>query len=36
MFGELVREYVQRGESLENIYLLSVRAFHNARIALGD
>ena len=36
MFGELVREYLQAGESTENVYLVAVRAFHNARVYLGD
>ena len=36
MFGELVREYIDRSESTDNVYLLAVRAFHNARVYLGD
>ena len=36
MFGELVREYLMAGESEANIYIVAVRAFHNARLALGD
>ncbi len=36
MFGELVRQYLDAGESESNIYILAVRAFHNARLALGD
>lgn len=36
MFGELVRQYLHQYESSDNIYLLSVRAFHHARIYLGD
>lgn len=36
MFGQMVYEYISRGESESNIYILAVRAFHNARVALGD
>ena len=36
MFGALVREYLIAGESEANIYIVSVRAFHHARIHLGD
>lgn len=36
MFGQMVYQYIVRGESEANIYLLAVRAFHNARVALGD
>ena len=36
MFGSLVREYLVAGESEANIYIVSVRAFHNARVYLGD
>lgn len=36
MFGLLVREYLDAGESSDNIYIVSVRAFHHARIHLGD
>ena len=36
MFGLLVLEYLQAGESESNIYIVSVRAFHHARVYLGD
>ena len=36
MFGSLVREYLMAGESESNIYIVSVRAFHHARVYLGD
>lgn len=36
MFGQMVREYLDRSESTDNVYLLAVRAFHNARVYLGD
>ena len=35
MFGLLVREYLL-SESTDNVYLVAVRAFHNARVYLGD
>lgn len=36
MFGELTAEYIARNESDSSVYILAVRAFHNARLALGD
>jgi hypothetical protein len=36
MFGLLVLEHLYSGDSEQNIYILAVRAFHNARIYLGD
>ena len=36
MFGELVRQYLNTQQSTDNVYLVAVRAFHNARIYLGD
>lgn len=37
MFGGMVADYIARGESVENIYILAVRAGHNANTFLdGD
>ncbi len=36
MIGERVRQYLNTQQSTDNVYLVAVRAFHNARVYLGD
>lgn len=36
MFGGMVAEYIANNQSPDDIYILAVRAFHNARLSIGD
>lgn len=35
MYGELLPDFIRRGDS-NNAYILACRAFHHARLHLGD